>query len=340
MSDRLAILYQFNEKYVPYAGVSIYSVLYHNKHVSDICIYIMGENLSYDAQVQIEQMVSSFQRKVVFIDTEFLVRKMKKLDMPTYRGSYAANMRLFLDEVLDESVERILYLDSDTIVTAELDELLHIDMHGMAVGMVLDSLGFSHKKQIGLSADDDYYNSGVILYDLWRWRERGYCGKIVRHILEQRNNYPAPDQDLLNIVCRGDIFRLDAQYNFQPVHGAFSDRLFLKIMRPQVYYNADQMDEARRKTIVYHCFRFLGEFPWHVGNRHPFGKVFDRYLRYSPWRDYNKRKANAGVIIKIEKILYRVLPRTVFLPVFKYAHALFLYQSERDALKNKTNKLM
>lgn len=318
----------------------MYSVLHHNRRASDICIYIMGENLSKDSQTQIEQMVSSFQRKVVFIDTEFLVRKMKEIDMPAYRGSYAANMRLFLDEVLEESAGRILYLDSDTVVTGELDELFQMDMHGKAIGMVLDSLGFSHKKQIGLSVADGYYNSGVILYDLLLWRERKYREKIVRHIVEQRNHYPAPDQDLLNIICRGDIFRLDVRYNFQPVHGAFSDKMFLKVMRPQVYYNADQIDEARRKVIVYHCFRFLGEFPWHAGNQHPFGKVFDRCLQHSPWRNYSKRKADTGIIIKIEKILYRVLPRAVFLPVFKYAHALFLYQSERDSLKNKTNRLM
>ena len=51
-------------------------------------------------------------------------------------------------------------------------------------------------------------------------------------------------------------------------------------------------------------------------------------------------KAKAGFIIGIEKILYKVLPKAFFLPIFKFAHALFLYQSEKDALKNKINKLM
>ena len=61
--------------------------------------------------------------------------------MPTYRGSYAANMRLFLDEVLDESVDKVLYLDADTIVNNQLDELIKIDLKGKTIGMVLDSLG-------------------------------------------------------------------------------------------------------------------------------------------------------------------------------------------------------
>lgn len=337
---RLNLLYQFNEKYVPYAGVSIYSILHHNKYATEICIYIMGENLSCGAKKKIERMATAYKRTVIFIDTEFLIDKMKMLDMPTYRGSYAANMRLFLDEVLDEAVEKVLYLDSDTIVTERLDELFQIDMQGKAIGMVLDSLGDSHKKQIGLSEFDDYYNSGVILFDLQHWRERKYKERIVQHVTEKRNNYPAPDQDLLNLVCKGDILRLNLKYNFQPIHGAFSDGYFKFVMRPNVYYDVRQIDAARKRTVIYHCFRFLGEFPWHKGNLHPFGGLFDRYLEHSPWKDYNKEKANVGFTIRIEKLLYRVLPKILFLPIFKCAHALFLYQSERDALKNKMNKLM
>lgn len=340
MNDRMNILYQFNERYVPYAGVSIYSILQCNRHVPEIYFYIMGEDLSENAKIEIENMITAYGRKGIFIDTDFLVRRMRAIDMPTYRGSYAANMRLFLDEVLEETVEKVLYLDSDTIVTAKLDELFSTDMQGKSIGMVLDSLGDSHKKQIGLSDIDDYYNSGVILFDMRRWRSKKYSEKIIGHITKQRNNYPAPDQDLLNLVCRGDICRLDIRYNFQPIHGGFSDNRFFKVMRPIVYYDISQIESARENIVIYHCFRFLGEFPWHKGNLHPFDKIFDRYLEHSPWKNYTKEKAKAGFIIGIEKILYKVLPKAFFLPIFKFAHALFLYQSEKDALKNKINKLM
>ena len=292
MRNRLNILYQFNEKYVPYAGVSIYSVLCHNKHTPQICIYIMGENLSKDAVIMLKHLVTSYHREVVFINTKSLVEKMRELDLPTYRGSYAANMRLFLDEVLDESVQRILYLDSDTIVVAPLDGLFGLCMQDRAIGMVLDSLGYSHKKQIGLTDADDYFNSGVILFDLSKWKKENYSEKIVRHIVKRRNNYPAPDQDLLNIVCRNDIFRLDLKYNYQPIHAAFSDKLFWRIMHPAVYYDVTQIEESRKDIVIYHCFRFLGEFPWHKENLHPFNKVFANYLEHSPWKDYKIGRAH------------------------------------------------
>ena len=337
---KLNLLYQFNEKYAPYAGISIFSLLINNQDMEEICFYILGEGLSEEAKGKIENLVLQYHREIVFVETDVLIAKMKKLDLPTYRGSYAANMRMFVDEVIDESVDRILYLDSDTVIDGSLSELAGADLHGKTIGMVLDSLGGFHKYQIGLSEQDDYFNSGVILFDLRRWREKEYSKKIVSHVMNQRNNYPSPDQDLLNVICHGDIARLDMKYNFQPIHTAFSGKQYMRVMRPDVYYSLEQIEWAKEHTVIFHCFRFLGEFPWHRNNLHPFDQVFERYLRKSPWKDYEKKEAEAGMIIRIEKVLYRVLPASVFLPVFKIAHALFIYRANRDALKNKTHKLM
>lgn len=337
---RLNLLYQFNEKYVPYAGVSITSILHNNQDAEEIDIYVLGEELSGAAEVRLRQEVSAYHRELIFLDSENLIRKMKELDMPTYRGSYAANMRLFLDEVLDESVDKILYLDSDTVVDTDLKELFLTDMQGKTIGMALDSLGESHKLQIGLAEKDEYFNSGVILFDLAKWREKKYSDRIAKHVAEERNNYPAPDQDLLNVVCRGDIYRLDIRYNFQPMHAVFNDKQYYRVMKPMVYYSMPVISDAREQVVIYHCFRFLGEFPWHKGNLHPYNVVFDRYLQLSLWKDYRKEKAEAGLPIKIEKILYRILPKGLFLPIFKVAHAMFINRANNDSLKNETNKLM
>lgn len=337
---RLNLLYQFNEKYAPYAGVSIFSVLQNNKDMEEIHVFILGEGLLDESMKRLRKMAADFGRELSFIETKELIVKMKALDMPAYRGSYAANMRLFPDAVLDKSVDKVLYLDADTIVNDSLADLLQTDMEGKTLGMILDSLGGSHKRQIGLAGVDEYFNSGVILFDMSRWREQKYSEKIERHVAEQRNNYPAPDQDLLNIVCRNDIFRLDITYNFQPIHAVFSGAQYLRVMRPEVYYGCKELEKAGDKAVIYHCFRYIGEFPWHKDTLHPFTPLFDGYLRNSPWKDYRKETISLGFPIKVERILYKTLPRSVFLPIFKIAHALFVYQSNRDTLKNRTNKLM
>ena len=80
-------------------------------------------------------------------------------------------MRLFLTYVLDDDVSRLLYLDADTIVDGPLDALSQLDMEGHPVAMALDSLVRIHKKRLGFSRDDYYYNSGVMLFSMEEWRK-------------------------------------------------------------------------------------------------------------------------------------------------------------------------
>lgn len=336
---RYHILYQFNEKYVPYAGVSITSVL-ENNNDSDITIWILGEELTEHSIKKIQVAVEAYEQKVVFIDTSMLIARMKELDMPTYRGSYAANMRLFLPEVIPCEIEKILYLDADTIVDGSLAELFRTDFMNNSIAMVMDSIGELHKEEIGLDKAEGYYNSGVILFDMNRWRENKLTDKIVDHVKNVRNNYPSPDQDLLNVVCRNHILPLSPRYNFQPIHVAFESKTYFKCYAKTFYYSPDEVEESKKKPIIYHFFRFIGEFPWNADNVHPDSELFDRYCSMSLWRDYTKQKAELSFAIKIEKIMYKILPKGMFLRIFKICHRMFYKKANKLAMKNQISTAM
>ena len=134
------ILYQFNEKYVPYAGVSITSLLENNREAESISIYILGEQITAASKSKLEALVKKYNRSIFFKDTKSIIEQMKQIGIPAYRGSYAANIRLFCPMFLDESVDKIIYLDADTIVTGSLKELTDLKMGNDAIAMVLDSL--------------------------------------------------------------------------------------------------------------------------------------------------------------------------------------------------------
>lgn len=333
------ILYQFNEKYVPYAGVSITSVLENNNDL-DLMIWILGEELTEGSIKKIQGAVEAYGQKVTFIDTTMLIAKMKALDMPTYRGSYAANMRLFLPEVIPCDVDKILYLDADTIVDNSLYELFRMNFMSSSIAMVMDSLGELHKEEIGLNKENGYYNSGVILFDMNKWRENHLTQKIVDHVKNVRNNYPSPDQDLLNVVCRDTIATISPKYNFQPVHVAFDSKVYYKIYAKSFYYSKEEIDEAKENPIIYHFLRFIGEFPWNKNNVHPDAKLFDKYLAISCWKEYEKQEAKLSAFIKIERIMYKCVPQALFLRIFKICHRMFYKKANKMAVKNKISATM
>ena len=318
------VLYQFNEKYAPYAGVSITSLFENNKNADEICVYILGENLSETSKRKFKSLEQEYKRKILFKDTQALVEKMKEWGVPAYRGSYAANMRLFLPMILQEDVDRILYLDADTIVQGSLQPLFEMEDAKAALGMVLDSLGQNHKKTIGLREEDLYYNSGVILFFMSNWKEYRCTERIIEHIEAGNTMYSAPDQDLLNVVCREEILKLPAKYNAQPVHRVYHVNDYFKCYGSRAYYSEEEIEKLKDDTVIYHCFRFLGEFPWDKDNLHPDRKLFDYYLEKSPWEDYIRKKAEVTFPMKVEKLLFKMLPHGMFLRIFHVFHNLYV----------------
>ena len=332
---KIDILYQFDENYAPFAGVSMTSLFENNRHFDDINIYILDNQIEKSSKDKICTLVDSYGRKVAFLDTKELEKKIIELGIPQYRGSYAANMRLFISELIPAEVERLVYFDSDTLITGALDEIVLMDMKDYPLAMVLDSLVRGHKKHLNLSKDAFYYNSGVIVFQMDKFRENKCTEQIVRHVKKVRAGYPNPDQDLLNVVCRDQILTLSPGYNLQPVHLAFSLKLYFRIYGQKGYYKESEISDALKNKVVVHFFRFVGEFPWNKDTIHPDTELFDQYLLRSLWSDYEKKSIPDGLIHKIERGMYLFLPKGIFLFIFRLIHEFFTCKENRKSLENK-----
>lgn len=331
----LDVLYQFNGNYAPYAGISMTSLLENNKQMEHIRIFILGENLSSDSIARFRRMADAYGCELCFISIDAMIDKMKRMGLPPYRGSYAANMRLFLADLLDDSVDRLLYLDSDTIVLEDLTGLLSLDLGDSPLAMAFDSVISDMRENIGFSAQDDYYNSGVILFQMHKWKEQGLSGQIAAYAEKEKPNFFSPDQDLLNVVCKNRIYRLPPQFNLQPMHLVFRTNDYWKRYLRASYYDKAEIEYAREHPVILHFFRFMGEFPWHRGNVHPDNDVFDRYMQISEWRDYVKQPSGANCVMKIEKLLYRFLPKPLFLSIFRRAHTYMVKRTNESLKKGK-----
>jgi lipopolysaccharide biosynthesis glycosyltransferase len=126
--------------------------------------------------------------------------------------------RIQIDLILPRNVSRCIYVDIDVLVGADLAELAATELSGCVLGMVLNT-GLAQKDleyvgSLGLT-EDSYYNTGVVLMDLDRWRrERAREGLIAR-----RDSLPVDlwfvDQDLINVYFAGCIASLDKRWNLR-----------------------------------------------------------------------------------------------------------------------------
>ena len=80
---RLDILYQINEKYAPFCGVSMTSLFENNKHFDELRVFILGERLSASSEAKFRALAAQYHRAICFIKTDSLMLMMKQLQMPT-----------------------------------------------------------------------------------------------------------------------------------------------------------------------------------------------------------------------------------------------------------------
>ncbi|MBW9052890.1 glycosyltransferase family 8 protein [Rhizobium mesosinicum] len=125
--------------------------------------------------------------------------------------------RILLPQFLPETCNRALYLDGDILVLGALERLWNIDLGEAVIGAVsdywLDNVVSNGPRAGGLRVER-YFNAGVLLIDLAKWRAE----KISERSLEYLDRFPTTeysDQDALNVACDGKWKILDRAWNFQ-----------------------------------------------------------------------------------------------------------------------------
>ena len=88
----------------------------------------------------------------------------------------------------------------------------------------------------------------------------------------------------------------------------------------------------QKNPVIHHFERFLGQSPWHKNNMHPFTPDFDRYLAISPWKGLEKPPSAKNTVFRIERILYRMLPKKLFLKIYAKQYKRY-FKKTADALK-------
>lgn len=326
------ILYLSDNNYVVYMGVSILSLLENNKHLNEINIYVIDDQILEGNKKILQRIVNTYGRKIIFLDMSEGIAKLKMLGAPVYRGSYTTYLKLFAFDLLPNDVHRIFFIDSDTLIVGKLDELDDFDMRGNPVAAVLDNLCIFDKVYLGYDRECVWCNMGVMLVDVDKWKNLK-CERKVIEQMQKRCAYVAVDQNILNISLHGYITVLPLKYNVTQHYLAYSYRDFMKNFPMENFYTEMDVSYALENPVVHHFERFIGESPWHKDNITLMNDEFDFYLAKSPWSDYVKLKANVGVFLKIEKVLFKMLPRKVFLKIFTLAYKRYVLNLNRQLEK-------
>ena len=188
--------------------------------------------------------------------------------------------RLAAAHVLPAELERILYLDVDTIVINPLTPLYDVDFGNNLFAACTHTRAFLEKfNQLRLNTEKDvpYVNTGIMMMDLPRMRRELDLNAIREYGLAHQHQLVLPDQDILTALYGDRVKIVDTlRYNL-------SDRTLS-------FYNADPLKEnldldwVRNNAVIIHYFG--KNKPWKPNYKGILGTFYREYgLPLAEWSD-------------------------------------------------------
>lgn len=276
------ILFTLNNKFVPQVAASICSICENNSNIHDIHFYLFSMGITDENKKIITSFVKNYKREIDIIEIPDLSKYFTK-SFDTNGWNKVVLARLLLDKLLPKNVERVLYLDGDTITIGSLEELYNIDLKNNILAMGCEPTANKERKEkLGLK-NYLYHNSGVLLIDLNKWRKDNIGDKITKFFIENKSVIFAPDQDAINGALKDKIYTLPPKYNFFNIYYQYSYKFFVKLLKPIKYIDKDEYIESMNNPCIIH---YLGEDrPWRLGNTHKYRKDYIKYLNLTPYKD-------------------------------------------------------
>jgi lipopolysaccharide biosynthesis glycosyltransferase len=211
--EPIVVLYCIDDAYLPQAGIALASLLDSNRKARfEIVVAAIDRNRRHFETVFGAVLAKRRHAALSYVDLDDGLFADLRVTKAFSRSAYT---RIILQRFIDARHARVLYLDADTIVRGDITPLWQADLGGATIGAVPDHFRLD-AQVIGFDAGEPYFNSGMILIDMARWRERN-CEQRVLDVLARRGHeLPWMDQDALNIALRGEVRFLDLVWNWQP----------------------------------------------------------------------------------------------------------------------------
>lgn len=308
MSDELNVILSSDDNYACHLGVAVYSLLEHNRDFEKVRVFVVSNGISADNATKLQEVVGAFANGVLeFIDFAKW-RGQLKLNL-AWKISISSYARLFVASMLPTDAHRILYMDCDMIVCDSLRRLWNSNLGGAVLGAVQDTMPLRFKEPVGVGATETYFNAGLLLIDMDKWRSEEMERKCLDFINEKGGRVIHHDQGVLNGLLKGQWCRLPLADNLMTIHYVFNMEKIRKYFKDEAeFYAEEEIAQAKERPVILHYTPSFTTRPWVKGCAHPLKKLYWETLAKTPWAGAKPIADTRKWYLKIIEWRYRVLP--------------------------------
>lgn len=279
----IPIFFSVDDGYIPFLAVTLQSLVDNSSSSNQYSIKILHTNVNEENK----RKISKYQRENIDIEFVNLNCYVEKVKDKLFTRDYYTNttyFRLFIPELYPQ-YEKALYLDSDTVVLADIAELYNTDIGENLVAAAQEGVIQNIKvyqdyveKVVGVASYKRFFNAGVLLMNLNELRRFQFQEKIL-YLLSTVKYSVIQDEDYLNRMCKGRVKFVDSTWNKMPI----------------------DIDNVKIENIKLIHFNYVYK-PWHFDNV-LYGEIFWEYAQKTEFindikfikENYTEEKKNRDI---------------------------------------------
>ena len=285
MRNTIQIATTIDESYVQHLGVMLCS-LFESNPFNHLSIFVFSKRISSTQVRKLKKLAYRYDGDITIIEINESQIQNLKLNL---HASVANYYRLLMADLLPNYLRKILYLDSDIIFKTDIGELWQTDVSEYYVAAVAEP--FYDCSYLGFASEDKYFNSGVMLINLDKWRKEEIGETTINFIEQNPDKIKMWDQDGLNVVLKGKWLELPQQWNQ-------TSRIF-------------EQNPFTIPSIIHYTGSLK---PWNYHCQHPLKSEYFHYLKKTPWRKFHFKEDTVWHKVKqsLKKSVNKVSGKKMF----------------------------
>lgn len=205
------VAYNVNDPFVKIMGASAISLLENNPK-ANFTFHIFTDGCSDENKKRIQEMAQ--QNQCCCYLYELNMKPFEDFHIKVARFSRITYARIYMPKILYKMTNRFLYVDADAMCVAPIDELMHVDLQGAAIGAVSEfPESVAYRAGFLKLKSGKYFNDGIMLVDIDEWEKQKISERAFSYQNEPKENFLGQSQDVLNKVFDGAIYFLPLNYN-------------------------------------------------------------------------------------------------------------------------------
>lgn len=272
--NRPTIVCATDEKYAIPTMTMIKSIEYNSKESVNVIVLDGGINSNTKKRFLKNFADTSIDIIMYTIDNSIFpnLKTSERMPIVTY-------YRLLIPEILYQ-FEKVIYLDSDIIVLGDINKLFEMELGNKALGAVHEmnkkamyvSLmwGIKPCRELGIPLKSHYFNAGVLLLNLKKWRDENISKRIFDYFQKYEKYVYFHDQDGLNAVLWNDWAELPPVWNVMTAFYEAKDWT-------ESTFDQNEYRYVRENVELIHYINCTMWKPWMDKSTHPRKEEYNKY---------------------------------------------------------------